>query len=277
MLRETLSLGDIRVSLLRAGQGLPVYVLLHGGGLDSAELSWGGLILELARAGTVIAPDWPGYGESQAPGNGVDQAYLVAHLGRLLDGLGLEQSRLVGLSMGGGAALGYALATPARVERLTLVASYGLQTHMPVHPLSVFFVKWRGLNRAVWRILRQRPAWARLAAPGLFHNRRRLDPHLLDLIEREAARPNAGLAWMAFQESEAHWARVRTCYLRALPTLQCPLQLIHGQFDGLVPVGAARVAAGLAPRATLAVLPAGHWTQREQPEAFLSLVRSAPY
>ncbi|MCT2582145.1 alpha/beta fold hydrolase [Actinophytocola gossypii] len=42
-------------------------LLLHGGGTDSASLSWGGVGPRLAAAGySVVAPDHPGYGHSPA-------------------------------------------------------------------------------------------------------------------------------------------------------------------------------------------------------------------
>jgi pimeloyl-ACP methyl ester carboxylesterase len=47
-------------------------------------------------------------------------ADLVPLVGTILDTLGLDRVTLVGLSLGGGAALGYALRSPERVERLGL-------------------------------------------------------------------------------------------------------------------------------------------------------------
>ena len=43
----------------------PTLLLLHGGGLDSAELSWADVGPAVAQVGyRVLAPDHPGYGES---------------------------------------------------------------------------------------------------------------------------------------------------------------------------------------------------------------------
>jgi pimeloyl-ACP methyl ester carboxylesterase len=42
-------------------------LLLHGGGLDSAMLSYGSIIATLGEKYHVIAPDLPGYGETDKP------------------------------------------------------------------------------------------------------------------------------------------------------------------------------------------------------------------
>ena len=47
----------------RVGDG-PTVVLLHGGGLDSAQLSWAPLTSRLVAHADVICPDLPGYGGS---------------------------------------------------------------------------------------------------------------------------------------------------------------------------------------------------------------------
>ena len=59
--------GKIKTHYLEAGLGDQVVVLVHGGGLDNARLSWELLIPELAKNLRVIAPDLPGYGQSDKP------------------------------------------------------------------------------------------------------------------------------------------------------------------------------------------------------------------
>lgn len=45
------------------GGSEPPVILLHGGGLDRAALSWKHTISALAADRRVYAPDWPGFGE----------------------------------------------------------------------------------------------------------------------------------------------------------------------------------------------------------------------
>ena len=97
-------------------------LLLHGGGLDRAYLSWRYLFPALAARRTAIAPDWPGYGGSTL----FDRPDTISDLGRWLisfmDRLEPDCADMVGVSMGGGAALSTALNHPARVGRLVPVA-----------------------------------------------------------------------------------------------------------------------------------------------------------
>ena len=61
-------------------------VLLHGGGVDNAELSWGGLGDALSAAGhRVLAPDHPGFGQTPLPDWTITQERLVEHTGRFID------------------------------------------------------------------------------------------------------------------------------------------------------------------------------------------------
>jgi pimeloyl-ACP methyl ester carboxylesterase len=96
----------------------PAVVLIHGGQLD--RRMWDGQFDTLARAHRVIRYDVRGFGRSP-PGPGADfRSY--EDLGALLDSLGVARTSIVGLSLGGRIAVDFALAHPARVERLVLLA-----------------------------------------------------------------------------------------------------------------------------------------------------------
>jgi pimeloyl-ACP methyl ester carboxylesterase len=55
------------VSCLAAGESGSAVLLLHGGGLDFAALSWEEVIGPLSEKHRVFAPDLPGYGQSDKP------------------------------------------------------------------------------------------------------------------------------------------------------------------------------------------------------------------
>src|SRR2546428_13620972 len=76
------------------------FVLVHG--LASNLRLWDGVAEELAARGhTVVALDQRGHGRSDAPDGGYDLDTAVAHLGTLLNVLGLDRPILVGPSWGG--------------------------------------------------------------------------------------------------------------------------------------------------------------------------------
>jgi hypothetical protein len=122
-----LNVDGLRIHCLAAGESGSAVLLLHGGGLDSAALSWEEVIGPLSEKHRVFAPDLPGYGQSDKTAIQYTVDYYIAFLEHLMDTLHLEQTSLVGLSMGGGIALGVTLRFPARVEKLVLVDSYGIQ------------------------------------------------------------------------------------------------------------------------------------------------------
>ena len=99
----------LRTHYLKAGEGNAPVLLLHGGGYDSASLSYKHAIGSISRHHQVFAPDWPGYGQSDKPEIEYSTEYYVGFLGRLMDVLGLKKANLVGISMGGAISLGFSL------------------------------------------------------------------------------------------------------------------------------------------------------------------------
>lgn len=107
-----------QVHYRRAGDGPPL-VLVHG--FPGSSWTLEPLMEALAGSFTVIAPDLPGYGESDplvaerpAIGN-----YAIA-LDEALDALGIGQCDLYGVHGGAAVALEYAAQQPGRVRRLVL-------------------------------------------------------------------------------------------------------------------------------------------------------------
>ena len=107
-----------------SGQGEPV-VFIHGFSLD--HRIWQDQ-MEFAKNCRVVVYDVRGHGRSPAdpPWTSADQ---VTDLLALLDHLKIQRANLVGLSMGGGIAVNFALAHPERVKSLVLAAP-GIEGYM---------------------------------------------------------------------------------------------------------------------------------------------------
>jgi pimeloyl-ACP methyl ester carboxylesterase len=84
-----------------------------------------------------IAPEQPGFGETELPDWLIGFDDLVLHYRDLADALGLQRFHLVGLSLGGWIAAELAVFYPERVKSLTLIAPAGL--HIRGKPLVDLF------------------------------------------------------------------------------------------------------------------------------------------
>lgn len=249
----------------------PPILLLHGGGLDSAGLSWKHAIPALADDFRVIAPDLPGYGRSDPPDASVSMEYYVSVLGRLLDALAIDTTALVGISMGGGVALGFTLDHSDRISKLVLVDSYGLGGAVPGGSVGFLFTR-LGLTDLVFALLR-RSRWATaISLRGVMAGKP--DDELVAEAFAELRR-HGGTAWEAFQRSEVTSSGLRTNYVEKLPDLAVPTLLVHGERDPVVPVSWAVRAGSLIPDAVVRIVPnCGHMPPREKPDQFEALVQS---
>lgn len=263
-------LDGLGVRYLHAGNDGPPVVLLHGGGMDAASVSWRTVQPALAGEFRTFAPDWPGFGESDPPERGPTTDYYVEVLTRLLDDLGLDSVALAGVSMGGGVALGFALDSPERVDHLALVDSYGLGGDVPGGRIAAWIAGSDRLNGLLWGAL-ERSRWA----TGLTVSAATVEPPpgLADEVYAELQRPGATRAWRAFQRAEVSSTGLRTNYLDRLPDLEVPTLFVHGERDSFVPVEWAIRAATIVPDAEVRVLPnCGHWAPRERPGRVATLL-----
>lgn len=126
--------GSGAVAYRRAGTGRPVLLLHSAGGANE----WGPLQLGLAGTADLIAPDHPGFGLSDDLPELHTVDDLVYHYLDLLDGLGLAQVDVVGVSFGGWVAAELAMHSPERVRRLVLGAAVGLR--VPEAPIADLFL-----------------------------------------------------------------------------------------------------------------------------------------
>ncbi len=257
------------ISYLESGEG-PVLVLLHGGGLDSARLSWGHLIPELSVHFRVLAPNWPGYSGSAWSKRRSTTQDLIDCLEKLLDNLSVSTACLAGISMGGAAALGMALSKPHRVNQIVLVGSYGIQRHAPLHKISYLVIHMPFMIAFSWSLLRKSRALMRMALRAIMRNRIAVTDDLVHQCHTAVQEPVAGKAFLAWQRSEVLWRGLRTCYEDQLRSIHQPALMLHGANDPLVPLTAIQRTANLLPKGTLAVFDqTGHWPQRERPDEFV--------
>ena len=271
-----LDVEGIDIHCMAAGsRGHPV-VILHGGGFDAAGLSFRKTIPVLARRYRVYAPDWPGFGQSNAMPRNWCVEECVEFVAHLLDALGLKRVILIGLSMGGAFAIGFALGSPKRVERLVLVDSVGLGGGIPGGLISYFALHLPLVDELRWALLTRVRTLARrtVCAPLLDQSGTAIED-ALDEIIRLARKPGAGAAFRQLQRSEYRRSGLRTNYLDRLSEVQVPTLIVHGAEDRLIPVACAKRAHHLIPHSQLEIIArCGHLPPVEQPESFNRIISS---
>jgi pimeloyl-ACP methyl ester carboxylesterase len=257
--------GDTRLRYHVTGPaGGPPVVLLHGGGLDAAAVSWKHAVAPLSADCRVYALDWPGYGDSDPPASTPTLGYYAGVLESFLDAVGVGSARVAGISLGGGVALATALSSPERVDRLALVGSYGLGNAVLGGRAGSLLGGVAPLNAALWAATRRSRS---LVAAGVRAATAEPPPGLVDEAWALARRPGAGTAWRDFQRAEVASGGLRTDFSSRLRELSPSTLLIHGRRDRFVPVEWAERATDRIPEARLTLLDCGHWATRERPEA----------
>ena len=254
----------------------PVIVGVHG--LGGSAVNWTAIAPLLTGACRVLAPDLAGHGLTQSLGRGTGVAANRALLHRFVTSVTGGPVVLMGNSMGGMISLLEASAAPATVAGLILVDP--ALPFVPARPDPVVAAMFAvlltpGLRRAV-QARRRRQAPAELVAGVLrlcCADPSRIDPEVIARhVEVAAQRAR-------FPGTEADFAAavrsvVRTvgyplgrAYARRIRSVNCPVLLIHGTADRLVPVAAARAAARANPSWSLREFPGvGHVPQLEAPQ-----------
>ena len=113
----------LRTAYRRQGEGEAV-LFLHGGGMTRM---WLPFYEQLAAGHDLIAPEHPGFGDSEQGDHIQTFEDIVLHYDALMDALGLEQVHLVGHSLGGWMAANLAVFYPRRFKSLTLLTAAGLR------------------------------------------------------------------------------------------------------------------------------------------------------
>ena len=142
--RSELTVRGLSMALTRWGPATPAaHVYLHGF-LDLAS-TFQFLVDDYAVDRPIVAPDWRGFGRSEASGPDYWFPDYLADLDHLLEALSPEDPVvLVGHSMGGNVAALYAGIRPERVRAVVLLEGFGL----PDSPASAAPGRYRDWLRA---------------------------------------------------------------------------------------------------------------------------------
>jgi len=121
MVAESVHVNDIEMYYEMEGTGRPL-LLLHGGGGCQENWIHAGCD-QFARQYTLIKPDARGHGRSTNPSKTITHKQCALDMFALLDHLGIEKCRAIGLSMGGNILLHMATMQPSRIEAMVVVSA----------------------------------------------------------------------------------------------------------------------------------------------------------
>ncbi|WP_324759937.1 alpha/beta fold hydrolase [Haloarcula sp. GH36] len=271
------SVDSNRIHYLEAGAETdPTVVLLHGGIIDAAGVTWRPVIDRLAPDYHVLAPDLLGYGASDVPPGSYSIERHATVVGDFLDELGLDGVTLVGHSMGGGIAIQLALGRPALVGTLVPIDAYGLGSTLPNGGLSYLLARVQTFNRLSIALFRRSRRFTRASLGGIVHDLDSLPADAVDAVYEEVQRPTAGVAFRRFREAEVTREGYRTTFVDRFGEVSVPTRFAHGAHDELFPVEWAQRAADRVPDGSLRVFDdCAHWAPRENPGAVAKHIRSA--
>jgi pimeloyl-ACP methyl ester carboxylesterase len=231
----------------RAGSG-PRTLFLNGSGSSLANTGF--LVAPFVEHLDVVAYDQRGMGLSDVPPAPYAMADYAADALALLDHLGWEQCRVVGVSFGGMVALELAVTRPERVERLALLCtSSGGEggSSYPLHALAA-------MTPAERRAIRRSILDTRFDEPWL------ADHPMDKLIDETWALRGEAPRSEREQHGESRQIEARRHHdvWARLPAIACPTYVACGRYDGIAPVANSEAIASRIPGAELRVYEGGH-------------------
>jgi 3-oxoadipate enol-lactonase len=262
----SVDLNGARIYYEEHGKGLPV-VFAHGAGGN--HLSWWQQVPEFSRHYRCITFDHRGWGLS-LDSDGAGPAAFIDDLRALMDHLNIEDTFLVGQSMGGLSCLAIALSEPQRVRGLVMANTFaGMRREVWLASDDEL----RGTVRAVWDRRRADGIRRALGREFTSHHRDRAFLYKQIRILNEEG-PNK-------LENDDRVTRFRalerlpetSAGASALAAMTTPVLFIGGEHDEVMPVSLMEIAAGMIPNSRMIVAPgAGHSVYFEQPEVFNHVV-----
>lgn len=258
---------DLKLHYHEAGVGNgPTIVLLHGGGPGAS--SWSNFaknIPVLAQQFHVIAVDQPGYGRSDKPTEHPQYfRHSASALKDLLDTIGItDRVHLLGNSLGGGAAVRFALDYPERAGRLVLMGPGGLSVNLfaPDPTEGV-----RNLGKFAYQPTRENlEAFLRI----MVFDQKLITDELIDERFAAASAPESLAAAKAMGRSFSSSEFELGMLWRDAYKLRQRVLLIWGREDRVNPIDGALLALKMIPRVQLHVFGGcGHWAQLEKFDEF---------
>jgi pimeloyl-ACP methyl ester carboxylesterase len=267
-----IEVGGLNTRYLTAGHHDPPLVLLHGVGDSAIDWSW--VLEDLGTRHRVLAPDFPGAGDSAKPDRDYSIDFLTQFLSDFLHTLEIPRAVLGGNSLGGLIALRFALANPEKVPALILVDSMGCgQAVNPI--LASLTLPVYGELAIAWSktpLGAKQRAWSRAAL--LFARPPQVPGEWLAEQERMGMLPGFLEATLSMLRSQVYVLGQQNVVVESLPKVQMPTLVVWGINDLVLPNTQAQNTVSRLKQGHLTLIPAcGHLPQVEHPKLFTDAVK----
>jgi 3-oxoadipate enol-lactonase len=257
---STARLNGIDVYFERRGDGPPVLFLNSSGStLDGMRV----LLDVFTGRLDLLAYDQRGLGRTEIPPGPYSMADYAADAIALLDHVGWDRARVVGISFGGMVAQELAVTEPDRVEKLALLCTSpgGVLPSYPLHEMAALTQAERAERYLTILDSRFTGDW--------------LAQHDSDraLVEMLAAR-QLGEKSAEVQRGEAEQLAARAAHdvLDRLPEVSAPTLVAAGRFDGIAPLPNSEAIAAAIPGAELRIYEGGHAFFAQDPRALPEVI-----
>jgi pimeloyl-ACP methyl ester carboxylesterase len=263
------SVKGIRLRYIEAGTGPPL-VLLHT--MRTQLDLFQRVIPALSARYRVYAVDLPGHGHSDIPAADYTAAFFIEMVAGLLEHLDLENTVLVGESIGGTIALGLAARRNRRVRAVVAINPYdydrgrGLQRVSPLAWLILAVNDVPVVGGTVAR-LRQYRIVKHMLDGGL-HRERELSAPLAREIYGVGNRPGHARAFASLVHHWPSWEEERARY----GDIRLPVLLLYGEHDWSRPDERAETARRIPGAESHTVRSGGHFLSYDVPEDVIASV-----
>ena len=274
-------LDGVRITYTEAGDGPPV-LLLHGA-VSAGNVFWWDLQVALSAHARTLAPDFPGWGESDRPLTAYTREFYHCFLDDFLASLGLEQVTIVAHSMGGLIGSSYALSNPHRVAGLATIGVPPVWVDVPMPELfQPFLLPLLGeaMLMATPFLGTEHPWGIRRYYEGLFHDLQQVEGDRLREVLRQACEVVADAyhrqAFLSTMRANRAYFTQGSCdqFCQLLEHASFPVMMVAGAQDPLFPIELFHAAARRHPDAQLVALdPCGHFPMWEHPERLADLLK----
>ena len=264
------NVNGVTLRYVKVGQGPPL-VLLHT--LRTQLDMFQKVIPELSKDFEVYALDYPGHGFSDIPNVEYTPELFIKSVAGFLEQVNVENTTVMGESIGGTIALALAAQHNPRVRRVIAVNPYDYDQGRGLRRSSAIANVLFGLNDvplvgSTFVRFRQYPVFRKVIEGGVAH-KNALPPALLHEMYSVGNRPHHYQAFMSLVAHWADWEKARAEY----PKIDVPVLLVYGDHDWSRQEEREANHRAIPGAQMTIVKDAGHFLALDAPEALTQLIR----